>query len=107
MTPELTRAGYTVSAIGRSQKKAMLARLGATAVDVSLFEPARLRAAIDGNEAVMNLAPHLPRGKVTFLQWAWCENDRVRREGSAKYSSVARRAPNAYRFWGVGTASSQ
>ena len=56
---------------------------------MSLFDPARLRAAIDGNEAVVNLATHLPRGKLIFLRWAWRENDRVRREGSANLVDAA------------------
>jgi nucleoside-diphosphate-sugar epimerase len=90
--PLLLAAGHAVTAIGRSaEKEAQLARFGATAVNVDLFDPGALRRAVAGHDAVINLATHLPAGWRVFAPGAWDENDRVRRVGAANlvYAAIA------------------
>ena len=78
--PLLVRSGHAVTAIGRSAvKQEMLARLGATPLDVDLFAVDDVRRAMDGHEAVINLATHIPPSTMRlFLPTAWRENDRIR-----------------------------
>jgi hypothetical protein len=48
------------------------------------FEPAAIRRAVDGHDAVVNLATHMPSSTMRMLlKWSWRENDHLRREGSA------------------------
>jgi nucleoside-diphosphate-sugar epimerase len=90
--PLLIAAGHQVTAIGRTaEKRADLARLGATALDVDLFNPGELRRAVAGHEVVINLATHLPAGWRMFAPRAFEENDRIRRVGAANlvYAGIA------------------
>lgn len=90
--PLLIAAGHQVTAIGRTaEKRADLARLGSTALDVDLFNPGELRRAVAGHEVVINLATHLPAGWRMFAPRAFEENDRIRRVGAANlvYAGIA------------------
>jgi nucleoside-diphosphate-sugar epimerase len=92
VVPLLVQAGHEVTAIARSEaKRAAIAKCGAAAVDVSLFDTDALRGAIAGHETVINLATHMPASATRMmLPWAWRENDRVRRDGSAALVDAAR-----------------
>ncbi len=83
--PILRDAGHDVTGVVRSSMgRAQLARLGAKTIDLDLFDPASVRRAVAGHDIVLNLATHIPRSTVQmFLPWAWRENDRLRRLGSA------------------------
>lgn len=83
--PLLIERGHHVTAIGRSsEKRAALARRGATAVAVDLFDGTGLRRVLKGQDAVLNLATHIPGSTTSmFFRWAWRENDRIRRVASA------------------------
>lgn len=79
----LVAAGHEVTAAVRSPAKAAYARsLGATAVEVSIFDPAALRAAVAGHDAVCNLATHIPPLARAADPRAWEENSHIRTEGS-------------------------
>lgn len=82
--PLLIEAGHTVTAVGRSaEKRSALERLGATAVDVDLFDTNALARAVGGHDAIVNLATHMPSSTFRMMfRSQWRENDRVRREGS-------------------------
>jgi 2-alkyl-3-oxoalkanoate reductase len=83
--PLLVAAGHEVTAVARTPEKAKrMERAGARPVAVELFDATAVRRALAGHDAVLNLATHIP-GSTTkmLLPWAWRENDRVRREGSA------------------------
>src|SRR5262245_19347676 len=82
--PLLIGAGHRVTAIGRTpDKRAALMRAGAVAVDVNLFDSRAIGEAIDGHDAVVNLATHIPHSSIQmFLPGAWRENDRIRRDAS-------------------------
>lgn len=81
--PLLLELGHEVTAVGRTvEKRRALERSGARAVDVDLFDGAAVRRALDGMEAVCNLATAVPPGFRSFLPWAWRPMDRIRREVS-------------------------
>ena len=86
----LVAAGHEVTAVVRSPAKAELARsLGATPVEVGLFDPDALRAAVAGHDAVCNLATHIPSAVRSADPRAWQENDRLRSEGSRNLVDAA------------------
>jgi nucleoside-diphosphate-sugar epimerase len=89
--PKLLARGYQVTAVGRTaEKRAELTMLGADAVALDLFDAEAARRAMAGHDAVINLATHIPASLFqTLLPWAWRENDRVRREGSASLTRAA------------------
>ena len=88
--PHLTAAGHVVTAIGRSpEKRASIERAGARPVEVDLFDELRVRDAVAGHEAIVNLATHIPKSSRMFLPGAWRENDRIRREGSRNLVDAA------------------
>ena len=89
--PLLLNAGHHVTAVSRSARNRLaLERLGATPVEASLFDVAELTRAMAGHDAVINLATHVPSSaRAMMLRWAWRENDRIRRDGSAAIASAA------------------
>jgi nucleoside-diphosphate-sugar epimerase len=91
VVPLLLRAGHRVTAIGRSgSKRAALTRHGAEAIDVDLYDVTALRRVLDGHDAVVNLATHMPSSALRMLlPWSWRENDHVRRDGSAALVDAA------------------
>src|SRR3954471_18375841 len=86
----LVAAGHEVTAAVRSPAKAALARsLGATAVEVSIFDPDALRAAVAGHDAVCNLATHIPSLARAADPRSWDENNRIRTKGSRNLVDAA------------------
>jgi len=94
VVPSLVKAGYHVTAAARSEAGlARLAGLGAEAVRMNLMDAASVRRAMDKPDIVINLATHVPAGStMRMFPWAWRENDRVRRTGSANLATAARLA---------------
>jgi nucleoside-diphosphate-sugar epimerase len=87
----LVAAGHEVTAVVRSPAKAEHARsLGATPVEVSIFDPDALRAAAAGHDAVCNLATHIPPMAKAATASAWAENNRIRSEASRYLADAAR-----------------
>jgi nucleoside-diphosphate-sugar epimerase len=86
----LAAAGQEVTAVARSPEKAELLRsLGATPVTADLFDPDGLAGAIDGHDAVVNLATHIPPASRAARASAWDENARIRTEGAANLVDAA------------------
>lgn len=85
LVPLLHAAGHDVTALARRPSaRAQLAESGVVAADVDLFDRASVHAAVAGQDAVINLATHIPRSSArALLPWSWRENDRLRREASA------------------------
>lgn len=83
--PGLIAQGHAVTAVGRTaEKRQQLQQLGATPIGIDLFDGAALRRALPGHDVVVNLATHIPSSTTKmFFPWAWRENDRIRRDGSA------------------------
>jgi nucleoside-diphosphate-sugar epimerase len=61
----------------------MVRAWGAKALAVDLFDSASVRGALDDQEAICNLATHIPSLSKATLPGAWKENDRLRRQVSA------------------------
>jgi 2-alkyl-3-oxoalkanoate reductase len=79
----LVAEGHDVRAVARSAAKSELVRsLGARPVQVDLFDPVAVRSAVEGVDAVMHLATHIPPIHRAVLPSAWATNDRLRREGT-------------------------
>jgi nucleoside-diphosphate-sugar epimerase len=86
----LVAAGHIVSGIARTpEKAALLERLGARPVTVSLFDPAGLREAVAAHDAVVNLATKIPPLSQMTRVSAWSENERIRREGCGNLVDAA------------------
>jgi nucleoside-diphosphate-sugar epimerase len=84
LVPILVGDGHAVTAVARSSaSRAQLVRLGASVMNVDLFDAPALAAAVTDHDAVINLATHIPDSSKMFLPWSWRENDRLRRVTSA------------------------
>lgn len=92
--PLLLKAGHRVTAVARTTRaREALARAGATPLRLDLFTPDRVRAALRGHDALVNLATHLPASMLrVFLPGAWRENDRLRKIASAILADAAQEA---------------
>ena len=87
---ELVGPGHQVTGLARSEEKADLLRLlGATPVQVDLFDPAAVKEAVAGHEVVVNLATHIPPISRAALPGAWNENARIRTEGARNLVDAA------------------
>jgi nucleoside-diphosphate-sugar epimerase len=63
---------------------------GVRALPVDLFDPTTLAPALKGQEAVINLATHMPSSTTKMMfRRAWRENDRIRRTGSRNLAHAA------------------
>jgi nucleoside-diphosphate-sugar epimerase len=91
VVPQLLEQGHQVSALARSEAaRSELARQGAVAFGVSLFDTGGLSVAVAGYDVVINLATHVPHSSVgMMIPSAWRQNDRIRREGSANLVNAA------------------
>ena len=79
----LVRAGHRVTASVRSYEKAQLVRdLGSHPVQIDPFDGSAVREALEGQEAIVNLATKIPPLSRAPLPGAWSENARIRREVS-------------------------
>jgi nucleoside-diphosphate-sugar epimerase len=90
VVPLLLQAGHTVTAASRSDhNREALRKAGTAAVDVDLYDVESLRRVLVGQDAVVNLATHIPSPKKILFRWAWRTNDRIRREASAAIATAA------------------
>lgn len=81
--PALVAAGHHVTAVARNEGKAELVRsMGAMPVVVDLFDAVAVKAAVEGHEAVVNLATSIPPMTKAARPKAWDMNERLRREAS-------------------------
>jgi nucleoside-diphosphate-sugar epimerase len=88
--PLLLNSGHQITAIARSPQKAeMLQKMGADVAQVSLFDPDGLKRAIEGHDAIINVATHIPPTSRFFLRSAWKENDQIRKLGSSNLVDAA------------------
>jgi nucleoside-diphosphate-sugar epimerase len=90
---QLLAAGAEVTGVARSRAKGDgLRALGATPVEVSLFDRDALSAAVVGHRVVCNLATAVPTGEQATRRDAWDDNHRIRREGARNLVDAALRA---------------
>ncbi|HWM02357.1 MAG TPA: NAD(P)H-binding protein [Actinophytocola sp.] len=75
--------GHQVRALAtNSDSAARLRSAGAEPVSVSLFDRARLAAAVTGVQAILHLATRIAPTSTARRRAAWQENDRIRAEGT-------------------------
>jgi nucleoside-diphosphate-sugar epimerase len=80
---DLLAAGHEVTATARRDDwRAYLERIGARPVDVDLFDPAAIRAAIAGQDAVLRLTTKVPPLNQMRHAAAWAETGRLRNDGA-------------------------
>jgi nucleoside-diphosphate-sugar epimerase len=90
VVPLLVQGGHEVTGVARSpEKRALLERQGARAAEIDVFDPAAVRNAIHGVEAIVNLTTAVPPGFRVFIPWAWRPMTRVRRRVSANLVDAA------------------
>ena len=90
LVPLLVASGASVSAVARTNAKAaQLKKLGATPVRVDLFDPAAVDKAVQGHDAVINMATKIPTGMRILLPSAFKENTRIRTEASQNLALAA------------------
>jgi len=93
VVPALVDAGHQVVALARTPQKAVLAQsLGAASRVGSIFDSEGLASLLNGCDAVVNLASHVPVGYATALPWAWKVNDSLRTEGVRRIVAAAKAA---------------
>jgi 2-alkyl-3-oxoalkanoate reductase len=82
--PLMLRHGHRVTAVGRSPERLRhLASLGASTIELDLFDREAVRRAFVDHDAIANLATLIPSGLDVFFSACWKETDRIRERGSA------------------------
>ncbi len=88
VVPQLVAAGHRVTAAARSAAgRASLQGLGATAIELDLFDRNAVANAVRDQDVVVNMTTHVPPSGLALLPWAWRENSRVRRLVSANVAT--------------------
>jgi nucleoside-diphosphate-sugar epimerase len=88
VAPRLLAAGHRVTGLARNEERAGAVRgLGIEPVIGDLLDADSLAKALDGREAVLNVATRIPTG--LRLVRGMAENDRVRSEGSRNLVAAA------------------
>ena len=91
--PALHDAGHTVVGLARSAKAAkVVAARGAEPVMADLFDADALVRAMQGCDAVVNFATHVPIGFTMLLPGAWRTNDHIRSHATGIVAQAAREA---------------
>jgi nucleoside-diphosphate-sugar epimerase len=88
--PLLLAQGHEVTVAVRRNGRRPIPWGDVQAKPVDLFDPATLAPALGDQDAVINLATHMPPSSARMLfRRAWRENDRIRREGSRNLVQAA------------------
>ncbi len=88
--PALVAQGHEVTVVARGPEKADAVRSwGAAPVEVDLFDPEAVAAAVAGHDVVVNLATSIPPFSKAARTKAWATNDRLRREASRNLVDAA------------------
>lgn len=89
----LVEAGHEVTAVARTPAADQRLRAaGAEPVRLDLFDPTAVASAVEGHEALVNLATHIPPASRAWRRGAWRENDRLRGEAASNLAAGARDA---------------
>lgn len=92
LVPLLLEGGSHVTAVLRDRRRAgvLPASPRLRIVTGSPLSPAQvLQPMLQGAEAVVNLATHIPQGWRLFLRSSWRDNDQLRRQGSRNVAGAA------------------
>lgn len=81
--PRLIADGHEVRAVARNDAAhTWLASLGAQPIRANLFRPAEVALAVEGVDAVINMATAIPRHDKMTKRDSWMINDRLRSEAT-------------------------
>src|SRR5919112_6652591 len=90
VVPLLLAKGHEVTVATRAEGRPLPWKGEVRAVPVDLFDLATLAPAVQRQDAVINLATHMPSSTTRMmLRRAWRENDRIRRIGSRNLAQAA------------------
>jgi nucleoside-diphosphate-sugar epimerase len=90
LVPLLVAAGHQVTAVARSEAKARVLRaVGATPVEVDVFDRSALRAALAGHDCVAQMATSIPTGRAAADPSAWRVNNALRGEAAPAIAVAA------------------
>ncbi len=90
LVPRLVEAGHDVTAVVRSEEKAVAVRAaGATPIEVDLFDRSALRAVLQGFDSVAQLATNIPTGRAAAEPSAWQVNDSLRGQAAPTIAGAA------------------
>jgi nucleoside-diphosphate-sugar epimerase len=104
LVARLVSAGHDVTALARNEERAgVLREAGVRPVVADLFDLEAMTAAVDGQDAVINVATRIPPASRMALPRSWRENDRIRREGTRVIATavLARGVPRYVQESGV------
>ena len=91
VVPSLVKLGHEVTAVGRNpERREDLRRIGARIIALDIFDAMADRRAVQGHDAVVNLATHIPSSATRMLfPSAWRENTRIRQVASKLLAEAA------------------
>lgn len=81
VVPLLVAEGHDVTAVARGRAP-QVDDAGATPIELDLFSTDAVTRAVDGHDAVVDLATRIPPASRMALPWAWNDNDRLRRDAA-------------------------
>lgn len=90
LVPHLIEAGHQVTAVARTPEKAEALRAtGTTPIEVDLFDRPALRAALEGHDAVAQMATNIPTGAAAADPSAWQTNNSIRSKAAPAIAGAA------------------
>lgn len=95
VVPLLVAEGHAVTAVARGRGDA-IRDAGATPVELDLFSTGAVTRAVDGHDAVVDLATRIPSATRMALPWAWNDNDRLRSDAAPRTARAAGRVGARY-----------
>lgn len=88
--PALVSAGHDVTANTRNEASAeLVSDAGATPTTFDVFDPTACEAAVDGHDAVVNIATSIPSGVGAAFRRSWATNDRLRTHAATNLANAA------------------
>src|SRR5579884_566018 len=95
----LVEANHQVQALSRSAKDETLLRgLGASPIEVDLFDVTTLTPVLSGVDAILHLATRIPPSGRMGKRSSWLENDHLRRDGTHCLVEAALSTTNVQHF---------
>jgi nucleoside-diphosphate-sugar epimerase len=93
VVPAFIRDGHRVTGVARSADKAsLLERVGATPVYLDVFDAAKVTRAVEGHDAIVNLATAIPPSSRALLPGVWRATNQIRRTVPRILAAAARTA---------------
>jgi nucleoside-diphosphate-sugar epimerase len=90
VVPLLLAKRHEVTVATRAEGRPLPWKSEVRAEPINLFDPATLGPALQGQDAVINLATHMPSSTTKMMfRRSWRENDRIRRIGSRNLAQAA------------------